>query len=250
MKNASAEMNTRDVSSVEWEKIAAKKIYFGHQSVGYNIMSGVSELARDNGAQPVNIKETKNASDFNQPVVAHSAIGKNNDPLSKINDFKAVMESGVGDVVDIAFFKFCYVDITRDTDIDKVFTRYAETMVYLEGKYPSVTFVYSTVPLRVSSSGAKTAIKKMLGRTSSDEEDNIKRNRLNQILAERYGRGGRLFDLARYEAARIGGGDIFFESNGKKYYSLNPEYTDDGKHLNALGAKIIGTELLRFLSSL
>ena len=250
MKNASAEMNTRDVSSVEWEKIAAKKIYFGHQSVGYNIMTGVSELARDSGARAINIKETKDSNDFNQPIFAHSPVGKNHDPISKINDFKLVIDDGLGDKVDIAFFKFCYVYIYQSTDIKVLFDHYVIAMDDLGLRYKKIKFSHFTIPVKVKPAGIKANIKKLMGMTISGEEDNLKRNDFNRMLKEKYGSTGRVFDLAGHEATYMDGSINVTKTNGRDNIFLIPEYSDDGRHLNYIGSKIVGGHLLKFLASL
>ena len=38
-----------DVPAVKWEKLAQKKIYFGHQSVGFNIMEGIKDVMKEHG---------------------------------------------------------------------------------------------------------------------------------------------------------------------------------------------------------
>ena len=45
--------------------------------------------------------------------VRHAFIGENGKPLLKIQDFDARMRSGIGEQVDVAMMKLCYVDITR-----------------------------------------------------------------------------------------------------------------------------------------
>ena len=59
-------------------------------------------------------------------MFAHSPIGTNMDPGSKIARFREIMDSGVGQAADIAFFKFCFIDVDHDTDIDALFESYAD----------------------------------------------------------------------------------------------------------------------------
>ena len=110
----------------KWDELASKKIYFGHQSVGYNIIDGINDIMKEIPEIRLNIKETKDPSNFSIGVFAHSSVGRNCDPKSKIDDFKKIMKSGLADKVDIAFFKFCYVDVRRDLDIIHVFNYYIE----------------------------------------------------------------------------------------------------------------------------
>ena len=55
-----------DVPKTYWAKLAETKIFFGHQSVGYNIIEGIRGIAAEYDYIKLNIVETKNSpSDFN-----------------------------------------------------------------------------------------------------------------------------------------------------------------------------------------
>ena len=103
----------KDIPETSWKRVAEKRFYFGHQSVGYNIVEGISDALKENPKIKLNIVETNNAVDSSVPLFAHSQIGKNEDPKSKCEAFVRLMESGMGDGVDIALLKFCFVDVTR-----------------------------------------------------------------------------------------------------------------------------------------
>ena len=79
----------------------------------------------------LNIVETIDPSEFNAPIFAHSRVGKNVDPKSKIDAFIGYMTQGIGDRADIAFFKLCYVDIEKGTDVAGLFKYYKEKIKYL-----------------------------------------------------------------------------------------------------------------------
>jgi hypothetical protein len=224
-----------NIPQVNWDKLANKKIYFGHQSVGFNIIEGIFEIASEMPNIQLYIKETSDPTDFNEHIFAHSKVGKNLNPISKCDDFKKIIESGVGDRVDIVFFKFCYVDISSETDIRGLFKYYTDTISMLKARYPRVKFIHFTVPLKANPTGIKAEIKKLLGR--SDDDGNTKRNEFNQLLREKYAKENTLFDLA------------YYESGTKFSGSLLPEYTDDGGHLNDVGKKVIAKQLLLFLQS-
>jgi hypothetical protein len=55
----------KDIPDAAWEKLSQKKIYFGHQSVGFNIMDGVKDLMKEYPQIKLNIVETKDSKDFN-----------------------------------------------------------------------------------------------------------------------------------------------------------------------------------------
>jgi len=246
MKNAPADSSIlNDVSSSQWEALSRKKIYFGHQSVGLNIIEGLVEIIKSCPEIKLNIQEISSPADLEKPLFGHSLIGQNRNPQSKIEHFARLMENGLGDRVDLAFFKFCYVDIVAETNAEEVFSSYNKRLADLQTKYPRVRFLTVTAPLTTNPSGLKATVKKMLGRTLRTETDNIKRNSFNALLREKY--KSSLFDLAEYEATYVNGEKAVFIKNDQKYGFLRPEYSDDGGHLNALGRKVISRRLLLFL---
>jgi len=230
--------------NIDWNKLAAKKIFFGHQSVGYNIMDGVTKLAEGR----LNIKKTKDPADFTIPVFAHAQVGKNQDPFAKIDDFKTVLDSGIGSQVDIAFLKLCYVDIEADTNLDKLFKHYTTIFAQLQEAYPDVLFIHFAVPLRTTNTGIKARIKRMVGKPVWGDKENIARNEYNKKLAQEYAKTGRYFDLASFEAISPDGKVTICATGGKNCLALYAGYTDDGSHLGQLGQKVIARKLLEFLA--
>jgi hypothetical protein len=246
-----ADATLRSIPDATWETLSKKKIYFGHQSAGFDAITGIQEIMADNPKIKLKIVQIENGATFDGPGLTHSWIGENGAPESKINDFTILMDQGIGNKADIAFFKFCYVDITSDTDIGKVFGSYKNALDRLGAKYPGITFVHVTVPLTYEKVNLRNLVKKILGRRSIlGEKDNIKRNQLNDLLRKEYAGKGLLFDLARAEARLPDGKEVCFNSDGRTYYALAPQYTHDGGHLNEKGRRIVGSELLVFLAKL
>lgn len=251
-----AEKNIRfpaieDIRASAWEKLSEKKIYFGHQSVGFNIMDGVGDLMRDHPQIKLNIIETRNPLDFNTPIFAHSSVGMNTDPKSKIDSFASLLKEGIGEKADIVLFKFCYVDITDKTDVLNVFTYYKNTMTRLEKALPKTNFVHVTVPLtskpvgiRIWIKKAKNIVKKIIGRPVYDYHDNIKRNIFNEMVKKEYEGKTPVFDLANIESTYPDGTSSTFPEGGKKYFSMVRDYSYDGGHLNGLGRKRAAEQLL------
>jgi hypothetical protein len=58
------------------ERITHKRIFFGHQSVGMNILDGVKQLASMEGI-PVRVVEVKTATEVESPMVGHTFIAEN-----------------------------------------------------------------------------------------------------------------------------------------------------------------------------
>jgi hypothetical protein len=239
-----------DIPESAWERLAEQRIYFGHQSVGLNIIQGIDDIKRRNPQIRLNIVETSDPKDFNEPIFAHSSIGENTDPKSKCDAFATLIKKGIGDEVDIAFFKFCYVDITAASDVQQIFFYYKDTVKRLKIEYPTTTFVHFTVPLTIRQTGIKAWIKKIIGRPIGGYEDNIKRNEFNELLKKEYLGIDQIFDLAQFESTYPDGKRSSFSKCGETYYSLVPEYTSDGGHLNDRGRKIIAEQLLALLADL
>ncbi|MFA5118297.1 MAG: hypothetical protein WC695_05535 [Candidatus Omnitrophota bacterium] len=225
-------------ASIDWECVKNKRILFGHQSVGDNIVDGIKDVIANERMSGITVKETVDSADFVKPVFAHFHVGRNKDPRSKIDDFKKKMETGLAKNVDIAFFKFCFVDIVSGTNIEEVFNAYTVTLDALQKEFPQVVFLHVMVPLMTNPSGIQARVKRMLGAAIEEDSDNNARKRFNLLLAGRYGADNRLFDLAKLE--------IDPRSPGR--YSLNPSFTDDGGHLNSVGREFIGKKLLEFVS--
>jgi len=240
-----------DVPAEHWAKLANKKIFFGHQSVGYNIIDGISDILNERDYIKLNIIEARETSAFDKPVFAHSQVGMNTKPFSKIKRFVEIMDSGVGDKVDIAFFKFCYVDIMRDSNPREIFDSYSAALKELKVRYPETQFLHITVPIRSVPKGIKRNLKqsvKLLIGKPGFFEDNIMRRSYNELLKDAYSKTEALFDLAMIESVNTSGFRCHAIKGAEKVWVMAPEYTDDGGHLNSLGRRKVAEQLLIILS--
>ena len=241
-------LSNMDIPGKIWANLAEKKIFFGHQSVGFNIIDGIKDLMKDSPVK-LSIVELKDAGPLSKPGFYHARVGKNVDPISKIDDFARQVDAGIGGTADIAFFKFCFVDIRSQTDIQKVFKHYVQTMERLEKKYPQTKFVHFTVPLSTTVTSWKTRVKTLIGKKDIWEyDDNIRKNEFNRMLKEHYAGKEPVFDIAAYESTLPDGKRSRFTKDGKDYFDLAPEYTYDDGHLNEQGRKWVAEHLLTFLS--
>jgi hypothetical protein len=247
----------KDVPDSAWKKLAQKKIFFGHQSVGYNIIDGMQDLKRENDQSKLSIVKTTDPKSVKPGTFAHAEIGMNGDPESKIRAFAELMDTGLGNSVDIAFFKFCYVDFSDKSNVHKIFGDYKVTMEKLKKTFPGTTFVHVTTPLTCMPSGmeglsrrAKNLIKKAIGRPTSDLSDNGKREEFNELMRAEYSSKEPIFDLAMVESTLPDGHRAVMTKDGKAYQCLVQEYTNDGGHLNEKGRKIVAEQLLIFLATL
>ncbi len=230
----------------KWDQLAKEKIYFGHQSVGYNMMDGIENILKQNPNIKLNIVEGDSVVLFNNPVLAHSRNGKNGDPKSKIDAFCKEMEGGLGNKVDMAGFKFCYIDFDKDTNVKELFNYYKTKINKISLVFPNVTIMHYTVPLTSIQSGAKAIIKKVLGKDTGIKS-NLARQQFNDLLLNEF-KDQHIFDLAKFESTYPDGKREYIEVNNKKVFSMVPAYTDDGGHLSEKGKYQIGIQYLLFLA--
>jgi len=256
MDTMDQKLQSRSISEMEWEKLAAKRIYFGHQSVGHNIIDGIVTIMKSNPAIRLNIRETKDVSAFNNGVFAHSPNGENGKPKSKIDAFVKTMDSGLAKRIDSAFFKFCYVDFNKDTDISDLFRYYSMAMDAMKKKYPEVIFLHMTVPLTTEGEllGIKTRLKEqvkmIMGRETELQQSidaNIKRNEFNILLRKKYG-SRYIIDLEQFESTNPDGALYTGAKGGVKHNLMVPAYTYDGGHLNDLGKMVVADRFLTRLA--
>ena len=233
----------QDIPSQKWADLSNKNIYFGHQSVGYNIIAGLQDVLQHQPGIKLNIIETENvqSQSLSIPFFAHSRIGVNQDPKSKIDVFVDLMDKGMAQKADIAFFKFCYVDIHQGTHIEELFTYYKTSLKRLSDKYPGTIFIHVTAPLTSQQTGVKAIIKKIIGKPLRGD-NNKYREQFNKLMRTEYAGEESLFDLALLESST--------PDNSETGLALHPSFTEDGGHLNKLGGKTIAEQLLIFLASL
>jgi len=242
-KTGSITMENNSVTAAQWGAVVNKRIVFGHQSVGDNVFSGVHSLAHQAGVK-VKVSESRTA--LKEPGVMHFKIGRNEDPQSKLNDFVRTMASGAGEGADVAFMKLCYIDFNRATDAKRLALDYCSNLESLSRQFPKTTFIAVTAPLTTVQSGPKAWMKRMMGRRIPDFEENSRRQEFNVIVRNGYRPQGRLFDLAEIEAQ--GSPDYRYE--GKPLEVLNPMFTSDGGHLNALGEQRVAARLIMLIADL
>jgi hypothetical protein len=231
--------------TAQLRRLAQRRILFGHQSVGGNLLHGVAQLAAELPEAGVRIAEL--GPSLGGPAIAHVLIGQNERPLSKIAHFDQLMSSAPGDWAEIAFFKFCYVDFNADRDVRMLFESYQRAHEARKATHPRTIFVHVTAPLTTVQRGPKGWIRNRVGSAAWGERENVKRNQYNVLLRRDYGGREPLFDLAHFEAA---GGEGSFQRDGQRYESLAGTYTSDGGHLNPTGQLAVATGLVAFLAAL
>ncbi len=243
LKKGEGKMPVTDkVTAEEWKIISQKRIIFGHRSVGNNILSGVKTLAEQDGVK-LKIAESRNApTEFG---INHFNIGTNEDPQSKIKDFADAVRKGAASGADLALMKLCYIDINKNSDAKQLAENYISNIETLSQQFPQTQFVAVTLPLRTVQTGPKAWMKKMLGREAGGYADNYKRQEFNSILRNKFGKQGKIFDLAKFENEEAGS----YQYLGKPLEVLNQSMTNDGGHLNAKGEQFVAAKMLKFIAT-
>jgi hypothetical protein len=217
-----------DISAADLAKVARTRVFFGHQSVGMNVLGGIPAVYAEHGVRAPSVEARRDASGLGSGFIVHTGIGQNQNPLLKIEDFDSTIRGGLGSQIDVAMMKLCYIDVSSGTDIDTLFSTYQRTMTALERDFPRVTFVKVTVPLTTDPSTA----------------DNAMRERLNELIRKEY-RGDHLFDLATAESTTPDGSQVVGTYEGKQSFALYGGYASDNGHLNAEGSRRAATAFLR-----
>lgn len=240
----------KDVSDAAWEKLSKRTFYFGHQSVGYNIIDGVQDIMKEYPKIKLNIIESHDPASMAPGTFAHSPVGKNTEPKTKIDEFSKYIDNGMGKKADAVALKLCYVDIMKETDAANLFSQYEAEVDKIRKAYPGLKVIHFTSPLTKLQSGPKAWIKKIIGRTYGGVQENINRHEYNERIRAKYQGKDPILDIAQIESTHPDGTRASFEADGKTYYSMVPEYTNDGGHLNEVGRKKVAEQLLLLLANL
>ena len=235
-----------DTVDFDLAALANTRVFFGHQSVGANILAGLAEL-QEGSAHRLAILEHGAGRSLPRPSLVHAKVGRNEHPLTKCDDFRRIIDEDLAGRIDIALLKFCYIDINEHTDVDALFAHYRSVMDDLASRHPDISFVHVTAPLRHAPGGLGVLVREVLGRPNRVKLANIRRNRYNHLLRQAC-MDAPVFDLAASQSTHPDGRRESFRKDGATYYSLAGAYTDDGGHLNAAGRLVAARELVRCLA--
>jgi hypothetical protein len=241
------EASLSDVSVDQWANLASRRIFFGHQSVGRNILAGVAEILKERPDLGIRVVHTDAPAAVPGAALMESNLGNNGDPASKSDQFATALAGPPNGAAEIALYKFCYLDVTPATNVDAMFDDYATRMRGLKQRYPGLTLVHVTLPLTTVEPAAKRLLKRLSGRTTAVDL-NAKRKRFNDRLVAELGTRDPVFDLARLQSTRRDGSRSSIQQKGQTVYTLAAEWTDDGGHLNEAGQRRIAEQFLVFLA--
>lgn len=230
-------------AAADLARVAGTTVYFGHQSVGANLLDGLRETATSR-ALPIH----RGAPGGNtSPGIHEFRIGTNGQPASKMADFVAALAPLGESASGIAVFKYCYLDITPDTDVHRLFDEHREAVRQVRERHPGLTLVHVTAPLTADEPGPKRLLKSLLGKPTT-RDANRRRHEFNALLRAAFA-GEPMFDLAAVESTRPDGSRSYFMVNGEPVHTLAAENTDDGGHLNATGRRAAAAAFVRAIAA-
>lgn len=232
VKFTTAVVTPGDLTALELTAVKSKRIMFGHQSVGGNMVSGISALYNSYNVTPITQIDTDLINSAPGGFFADFYVGENTFPLGKIADFDTYVRR-YATKLDVAFFKWCYLDIQSGANVQQVFNSYKATMDTLAADFPNIKFVYVTPAL-----------------DQWNTDSALKREQLANLIRQQYGSTGRVFDLAKIESTRPDGTRVSGGSGANIYYQLADEYTSDGGHLNTTGIRVTDKALFKLLASI
>lgn len=228
--------------------LSSRTIFFAHQSVGRNILSGIDSLVTENGVS-LNVTRFDGDLIISKSGLYHTQIGTNRNPKSKIDEFYSILKKAKIKP-DVAFLKLCFVDVTEKTDVNALFSYYKQVFQRISEEFPGISIVHFTVPLKISGSSWKTKIKSFLGQDCWEFADNIKRNQFNHLLLAEYQGKEPVFDIAAVESTFGDGSRETFAQGGHDYLALFNGYSSDGGHLNSEGQRWVAEHLVIYLGTI
>jgi hypothetical protein len=234
------------ITPEQWQALSKRTIYFGHQSVGENIVEGIRELEAANPQIHINSVSGPKATNA-APALHEFFVGENSNPQSKNDAFLATV-GGPLPAAPVLAFKYCYVDIDENTDANALFEHYRQTIDAVRAKHPDATIVHITMPL-TTDAPFRNWINTLRGRPNRVTWNGV-RSRYNELLRSAYAGREPLFDLARLESTRSDGSEEYTIKDGHKVYALADEWTTDGGHLNAAASKLAAAHFLATLAAL
>jgi hypothetical protein len=226
-----------------------ERIFFGHQSVGGNIIEGLRDIIKENPDESLQVQHWVKDMGLPSAFFLEGLIGENLNPKAKCDDYTRVVDELGPKGLSIALMKFCYLDITRETDLDRVFGDYVATVRSLQQRHPATTFVHVTVPLTTDPDILRRVYRFLRGRSIDHDADNEARERFNDRLRKEFATEP-IFDLAAIESTRPDGTREERGTESGKSYGLVKEYASDEGHLNEIGRKIVAREFVRALAQI
>jgi hypothetical protein len=233
-------------SSAALRELVRLRVFFGHQSVGRNILDGLRDWLGETGLSWPIVEPAEAPREG--AALMHATVGHNGQPLTKCEDFRRLLDAGALGRVDVALLKFCYVDVQHEDGAIALCDQYRATLEDLARRHPATVLVPVTVPLTHAEGGLGVVARELLGRPNTAKLSNLARQTFNDRLRHGWSVTP-IFDLAAAESTRPDRGAEAFTYKGRRAQNLVAAYTDDGRHLNAAGRRTAAAALVQTLAA-
>ena len=228
--------------------LARRSIFFGHQSVGMNLLDGITRIVKHEGIS-LEVRDVTGSPSASPGVISHAFEPENGNPEMKLRGFARDIDALSATPPDLALLKFCYADFGAGTDVDALFARYQATLADLQARHPGITFVHVTVPLTRVQGGFKALVKRLLGGAPSGVPENARRDDYNRLMRNAFQGHEPLFDLAQAESTRPDGTRETVDWKGRAVPVLVEAFASDFGHLNETGQDRAARTLLEVLAA-
>src|SRR5690606_10728043 len=177
-----------DQVRADLEVIANARIFFGHQSVGRDLLAAIESLSKEAGVTLPIVPLRAGAAPEGKGLF-HANVGRNREPDLKLAEFVAAA-GGAEQPFDMALLKFCYLDLGEDSkekSPENLFGRYKRDMSRLQADHPKLALLHTTMPLMSDPPGWKTTVKRWIGWPTWRDDAHQRRAAYNQQIRESFG---------------------------------------------------------------
>ena len=251
-------------TSVRPRDITQLYMFFGHNSVGGEIVDGLGSVVQNlriishsrslissNGAAYFNQNGSRQPGLLNVSTYdLYRNYGQARQSVELfVEQVRFIINGNAtipGQRLDIVFLKFCFYafyDMT-DEQADLLFDYYATQMDALQSQYPELIVVHFTQTIRPC------------GNFQNIYDANTRSMHYRSRMLERYGHTGRVFDLALIEATAPNGqvNHCSYRDNAGNpvlglYQSYAPSSTSNDGHLSTAGRQAVARRLADFLAN-
>jgi hypothetical protein len=233
-----------------WQALSRRRLFFGHRSVGRDLVEGLERLVPKYCVPPFAIHRRRSPAESRDPGFYELDIGSNRSPMTKDAALAAILEQGFGDEPGaIAMQKYCYVDVGEYADPAQLFDQYRAHMTRLRQRHPRLTLVHFTIPLQSVASNFPEWLAGWAG-IATRSSMNARREAFNDLIRRQFAGKELLFDIAAMESTRADERRAVGRYRGAKIPALAGEWTYDGGHLNQAGKDWVAANFLAFLAAL
>lgn len=211
------------------EALKGRAIFFGHHSVGRDLLEGVAELSHEAGVDV---------------IIGEGPVGQNERPLEKFTDFERQVLARRDELVTM---KLCFVDFRPDTHVDGLVAAYIETVVRIRRSRPDVKILHIAPPLTAREMDAKARFNRLLGRPVWGDDANLRRLEFAERVRIAFPQDV-FFELGAAESTRPDGSREMHLVRDRQVPMLWAGYTHDGGHLNEAGRRVAARAFIRALA--